>query len=277
MHQQDKITSLVVFFQLSGKHLRIATYFVFHASLITNKTRSITMSLFGSSPDESHAPALSSKSRNSLFDDEPSPAPGSKSSLFADDDDASGSPWAMPTPKKSGRGDLLKNLLPSSDVPDFYIDLFDRLVKGEDGAGGSISAAGITKVLSAGRLAADQQSRIMNIMTSGGKLQNLGRNEFNVLLALIGLAQEEEDITLDSVDERRRSHERHFYINVYLLTLRRPPKTKTTQPLPPNKRTSWDSRACRETSSTSSYTPRSSNTENCSTKCCPEERFNWLS
>src|SRR5689334_9402286 len=106
------------------------------------------MSLFGSSPDESPAPQLSSKSRNSLFDDEPSPAPVSKSSLFAYDDDASGSPWAMPTPKKAGRGDLIKNLLPSADVPDFYIDLFDSLVNGEDGVGGNISSAGVTKVLS---------------------------------------------------------------------------------------------------------------------------------
>ena len=164
------------------------------------------MSLFGSSPDEAPAP-ISSKSRNSLFDDEPSPAPGSKSSLFADDDDASGSPWAMPTPKKAGRGELIKNLLPSSDAPDFYIDLFDSLVKGEDGVGGNISAAGATKVLSAGKLGADEQSRIMNLMTFGGTLGNLGRNEFNVLLALIGLAQEHEDITLDGVDERRRSRE----------------------------------------------------------------------
>jgi sorting nexin-8 len=162
------------------------------------------MSLFGSSPDESHAPALSSKSRSSLFDDEPSPAAGSKSSLFADDDDASGSPWAMPTPKKGGRAELIKNLLPSSSVPDSYVELFDNLVT-EDGAGGNISAAGVTKLLSSAKLGADQQSRINNIISSGGQLRELSRNEFNVLIALIALAQEGEDVTLDSVDERRRS------------------------------------------------------------------------
>lgn len=163
------------------------------------------MSLFGSSPDESPAPV--SKSRNSLFDDDDdaqSPAAGTKSSLFADDDDASGSPWAMPTPKKAGRGDLIKKLLPSSDVPDFYVDLFDSLLE-EDGAGGNITTAGVTKVLSAAQLGADQQSRITSLLTSGGPLRDLSRNEFNVLLALVGLAQEDEDITLDSVDDRRRS------------------------------------------------------------------------
>lgn len=163
------------------------------------------MSLFGSSPDEVAPIASHSKSRNSLFDDEPSPVPGSKSSLFADDDAPGASPWGIPTPKKAARGELIKSLLPASDVPDFYIDTFDNLLKGDDNAEGKISAAGVAKVLSAGSLRADDQSRIMGIITSGGQLTELGRNEFNVLLALIALAQENEDITLDSVDERRRS------------------------------------------------------------------------
>ena len=164
------------------------------------------MSLFGSSPDEPSPAAINSKSRSSLFDDEPVPAPGSKSSLFADDDNTPGaSPWGMPTPKKAARGELIKSLLPASDVPDSYIDTFDDVLKGGDGSGGKISAAGVTKVLSAGKLGTDDQSRVTNIITSGGQLSDLGRNEFNVLLALIGLAQEHEEVTLDSVDERRRS------------------------------------------------------------------------
>ena len=164
------------------------------------------MSLFGSSPDEPSQAATNSKSRNSLFDDDSSPAPGSKSSLFANDNDTSdASPWNMPTPKKAARGELIKSLLPASDVPDSYIDTFDDVLKGGDGKGGKISVAGVTKVLTAGRLGADDQSRITNIITSGGQLSDLGRSEFNVLLALIGLAQEHEEITLDSVDERRRS------------------------------------------------------------------------
>jgi sorting nexin-8 len=33
----------------------------------------------------------------------------------------------------------------------------------------------------------------------------LGRGEFSVLLALVGLAQEGEDLTFDAVDDRRKS------------------------------------------------------------------------
>jgi sorting nexin-8 len=163
------------------------------------------MSLFGSSPDEPAPISSKSKSRNSLFNDEPSPAPGSKSSLFADDDAPGASPWGMPTPKKAARGDLVKSLLPASDVPDIYIDIFDSMLKGEDNVDGKISAAGVTKALSAGNLSAEDQRRITSALTAGARLSELSRNEFNVLLALIGLAQEHEDITLDSVDERRRS------------------------------------------------------------------------
>jgi sorting nexin-8 len=163
------------------------------------------MSLFGSSPEES-SPIKSSttKSRNTLFDDDESPAPASKSTLFADDD-AQGA-WGLPTPKKAARGELVKNLLDGAEVPDSYIDIFDSLLKNDTlSSGGKISYAGITSTLSAGKLAADSQSRIMSLVTSGGQLSELNRNEFNVLLALIGLAQENEDITLDGVDERRRS------------------------------------------------------------------------
>jgi sorting nexin-8 len=173
--------------------------------LINCASSPFNMSLFGTPPDESPAAAAAARSRLSLFDDEPSPAPGSKSSLFDDDSAPGSSPWGMPTPKKAQRGELIKTLLPASDVPDSYIDIFDNIVKEGDGFGGKISAAGVTKALSAGKLGADDQSRIVSLISSGGQLSDLGRNEFNVLLALIGLAQEHEDITLDSVDERRRS------------------------------------------------------------------------
>jgi sorting nexin-8 len=125
--------------------------------------------------------------------------------LFEDDTIPGTSPWGLPTPKKAPKADLIKNLLPSSDVPISYVDIFDSVLGAGDGVGGKISASGVTKVLSAARLGADDQSRIVNLLSSGGQLSDLSRNEFNVLLALIGLAQEHEDITLDSVDERRRS------------------------------------------------------------------------
>lgn len=157
------------------------------------------MSLFGTSPPEDLPTAV--KSRSSLFDDE-STAPGSKSSLFADDDVAGDSPWAMPAPKKAARGELIKKLLPASDVPESYVDIYDNVSR-EDGSAGGISANGVERVLKAAGLSASDKSSIQSVVSYGE--QDLGRNEFNVLLALIALAQENEDITLDSVDERRRS------------------------------------------------------------------------
>ncbi len=172
------------------------------------------MSLFGTSPDDTSAATIPPKSRISLFDDEPHPAPGSKSSLFDDNAAPGSSPWGIPTPKKAPSGELIKYLLPTSDVPESYIDIFDNVVKSGDGTGGKITAAGITRVLSAGKLSADDQSRIVNLISSGGQLSDITRNEFNVLLALIGLAQEHEEITLDSVDERRKS--RCFHLRILL-------------------------------------------------------------
>ncbi|TAQ84259.1 hypothetical protein B7494_g7416 [Chlorociboria aeruginascens] len=162
------------------------------------------MSLFGSSPDEPAPVAANSKSRNSLFDDDDvAEAPGSKSSLFAGDDDTPGSsPWGMPTLKKAVRGELIKSLLPATGVPDSYIDIFDNTLKDGNNVGGKISAEGVTKVLNAGNLRAEDRNRISSIIHPN---TDLGRNEFNVLLALIGLAQEHEDVTLDGVDERRRN------------------------------------------------------------------------
>ncbi len=51
----------------------------------------------------------------------------------------------------------------------------------------------------------------MGIIAPGGGEIALGRGEFSVLLALIGLAQEGDAISLDSVDERRRSTSLHRF------------------------------------------------------------------
>lgn len=157
------------------------------------------MSLFGDDDSVRAAVPVS----KSLFDDEPSSTPGSKSSLFADDDTGP-SPWGLPTPKKAGRQDLIKNLLPASDVPDSYIDVFDNILKDGDGSGGKINADGVMRVFKAGHISDSDQTRILDIVGPNGQ-RDLGRNEFNVLLALVGLLQEKEDATLDGVDERRKS------------------------------------------------------------------------
>ncbi|KAK3334304.1 sorting nexin mvp-1 [Neurospora tetraspora] len=184
------------------------------------------MSLFGSSPPDDSAALNSAKiansSRSTLFDNE-APTTRSGSALFADDDDDS--PWDMPTPRKQrSRADLIRNLLPSGDVPESYIETFDAVARTENSGStnGRITAGGVARTLAAAKLGADDQARIMGIIAptgaggSGGDGANgeeanssaagldLGRNEFNVLLALIGLVQEGEVASLDGVDERRR-------------------------------------------------------------------------
>ncbi|UPL04027.1 hypothetical protein LCI18_014961 [Fusarium solani-melongenae] len=166
------------------------------------------MSLFGTSPTDDN-PALGSSSGPTrggsagLFDDDV-PSRPSSNSLFADDDVPHGSPWGMPSPRKpQSRADLIRNLLPASDVPDTYIETFDTVVR-EDGTNGRVTAGGIAKLFATARLGADAQARIMSLVAPGGGDVTLDRNEFNVLLALVGLAQEGEVISLDGVDERRR-------------------------------------------------------------------------
>ncbi|KAK5059815.1 hypothetical protein LTR84_009698 [Exophiala bonariae] len=193
------------------------------------------MSLFGSSPTET-AP-LNSKS---LFGDEPA-RPATNSSLFADD--AGESPWSMPTPKKSARQNLVKNLLPATDVPDSYVDAFDTVLKANDRTGVGIGLAGVKSVLESSGLSEQEQHKIFNFIIPGGQesANGVGRSEFNVLLALIGLGQEGEDITLDSVDDRRRKlpQPRIAYIDRLQSSIPPPkgPSPERTKPTPakPNK------------------------------------------
>ena len=166
------------------------------------------MSLFGSSPDDSSLPSRSQPQSKSLFEDGPTPGTTSNASLFADEDDGSGpSPWALPTPKKAGRGELVKTLLPASAVPESYIDMFDTVLESGDRLGSGISLTGVKKIMEDSGLNAAEQTRVLNLVIPGGKegAVGLGRSEFNVLLALIGLSQEDEEATLDGVDERRKS------------------------------------------------------------------------
>jgi sorting nexin-8 len=152
------------------------------------------MSLFGEFPDDPPA----TRSKSSLFDDDrPSTHGRSTSNLFADDDlgDHS-SPWGMPTPKKAGRAQLIRTLLPAGDVPEEYIDVYDRAVA--DGQGVSVE-----RVLREAGVGGEARERIEGIF--GGMKGELERGECNVLCALVGLAQEGEEVSLDGVDERRRS------------------------------------------------------------------------
>lgn len=172
------------------------------------------MSLFGSSPTEDKAPSTPVRNNrgSGLFDDDDQPRSHKKtnslsSGLFADDagqDETS--PWDMPTPRKQqSRAELIRRLLPASDAPESYLDVFES-VSHEDGHNGRIPAAGIAKLFAMARLDADAQASIMGIVAPGAASDvSLGQNEFNVLLALVGLAQEGDIVSLDGVDERKRS------------------------------------------------------------------------
>ena len=161
------------------------------------------MSLFGSSPPDE--PTREGKSQ-SLFDNDHTTG-AANPSIFDDGDGSGPSPWEMPTPKKSAKGDMVKTLLPSTAVPESYVDAFDIMHESGYAAGPSaITMAGARKLFEGSGVDAEEQGKIINIVTGrqeppGG----LGRNEFNVLVALVGLAQEQEEATLDGVDERRRS------------------------------------------------------------------------
>jgi sorting nexin-8 len=157
------------------------------------------MSLFG----DDDLPARPKQS--TLFDDGPN---ATSSSLFTDDLDHTSSPWGLPTSKKAARGTLVKTLLAGANIPDSYIDAYDALIAtGETSGTGLVSVEGVKRVLGNSGLGKEEEGRILEIVLQhGGKDgEGLGRGEFNVLMALVGLAQKGEDVTLDSVDDHRRS------------------------------------------------------------------------
>ncbi|GIZ46415.1 hypothetical protein CKM354_000954100 [Cercospora kikuchii] len=159
------------------------------------------MSLFGDDTDGPTRP------KSSLFDDEPATpskkktAAAASSSIFADNaaDDADDTPWGF-TPRRNagGRGSVVRSLLADVDVPDLYIDAFDELQ-----TGGHVSSEAAKQLLHDCPVPDADRDSIWNIVSSNGETSRLGRGEFNVLLALIGLAQEGEELGLDAVDERR--------------------------------------------------------------------------
>lgn len=161
------------------------------------------MSLFGdddSQPSRT-ANASSTNNKSSLFDDGPgTPSKPTSSSIFADsgaeDQNQDDSPWGFtPSKKKGTGGSLVKNLLADSDVPESYIDAFDALQQG-----GSVSRAECEGLVRDCGIDSADREKILQIVGAGEKL---GRGEFNVLVALVGLAKEGEELGLDAVDERR--------------------------------------------------------------------------
>jgi sorting nexin-8 len=157
------------------------------------------MSLFGDDNTSGSRP------KASLFDDDNTQKPDrpSTSSMFADSssvaDNDTNSPWGF-TPKKSaGRGNPVKTLLANADVPDLYIDTFDAAAQGNS----RVDAQHCRQLLRESRVSPADQSQIWKIVSGGADIAAFERGEFNVLLALIGLAQEGEELGLDAVDDRR--------------------------------------------------------------------------
>ena len=115
--------------------------------------------------------------------------------MFADSTANDSADWGFtPSKKGGGRGSLVKSLLADADVPDFYIDTFDTLQ-----TAASIKREDCYRLLKDSAISAADQSKIWSIVSGGGDSQQLGRNEFNVFLALIGLAKEGEELGLDAV------------------------------------------------------------------------------
>ena len=171
------------------------------------------MSLFGDdvANGDQHAPARSQPGGKSLFDDVSSstsarPKAHSNTSLFADDNAAEGdSPWSLPTPKKAARSEMVRNLLPPGAVPDSYVDAFDAILGSGERSGANVGNAGVRKLLDSCELGSAERTRLVGLVAPDGAAGGLERGAFNVLLALIGLAQEGEEASLDGVDERRKS------------------------------------------------------------------------
>lgn len=165
------------------------------------------MSLFGSSPDDSSLGNSGQRSKASLFADEP--APNTSSSLFADEGSGSSLWTNTKANKRASRHELVKSLLPGTDVPDSYVDAYDRVLDVGERVGAGVGLTPVREILSRSGLSATDQERILNLVVSwesdGSGNIGVGRGEFNVLLALVGLAQEGEELTLDAVDDRRKS------------------------------------------------------------------------
>ncbi|RCI16008.1 hypothetical protein L249_2506 [Ophiocordyceps polyrhachis-furcata BCC 54312] len=160
------------------------------------------MSLFGSSPDA----ASKTPSRGQVKAGPEEGAEADDNGLFGGGDS---SPWGLPVPRKQQtRADMIRKLLPSSEVPDSYAEVFTTVLRDDDdddgdgGGDGRVSSAGIAKLFAAARLQPETQARVMSLLAAGDGA-SLDSGEFYVLLALIGLAQEGEVISLDGVDERR--------------------------------------------------------------------------
>ncbi|KAL7272015.1 Sorting nexin mvp1 [Rhizina undulata] len=157
------------------------------------------MSLFGESPP-------GSRDRNSLFAEFMSPADAASNSLFDDGADA-WSTGAFPSPRQPGSRnpeDIIKALITTenANVPEEYVHIYDILLN-RYGLDGGVSAEGVRAVLEEAMVESTIRKRILEVVVRGR--DKVWREEVNVLLAMVGLAQEGDDVSIDGVDDRRKN------------------------------------------------------------------------
>lgn len=108
-------------------------------------------------------------------------------------------------PRRGADSDITKTLLTpeNASIPEEYVDYYDALLA-QYAAPNGISVEGVGKILLEAGVDSTARERIWGVIMRGGK-ESVGRDEVNVLLAMIGLAQEGDEISIDGVDYRRRS------------------------------------------------------------------------
>lgn len=116
--------------------------------------------------------------------------------LFGDDNT---DPW-LPSRQTQLRATKISALLDDQDLPIEYLDLYNTVVDGNN-----LSLTRFRHVLVSSGITNHEIETIVSIVLSknDGASSGVSRAEFNVACALIGLAQEHEEISIDMVDDRK--------------------------------------------------------------------------
>ncbi|ODQ55147.1 hypothetical protein SAICODRAFT_17546 [Saitoella complicata NRRL Y-17804] len=132
---------------------------------------------------------------SALFgDDDGHRAPSSLFGSSADEHD----PWGLPVPKSRKRRHV-GSLLDGVTLPDIYEQAY---VAANPRPSGILPLSSLRTILDSSHLAPHVLNKLLTlVLPDDGEI---GRGEFVVAMALVGLAQEGEDVTLDGVHERRK-------------------------------------------------------------------------
>ncbi|KAI5807150.1 hypothetical protein EDC01DRAFT_638322 [Geopyxis carbonaria] len=153
------------------------------------------MSLFGESPPPAaralFSPTFSNDGSPSIFDD--------------DNHDNGSAAWSGSPPRN--RNDPTQSLLSPSNaaIPPAYHSIFSNIVSVIGGDGTDVSAARAYALVcdeAQPELSAEARERVFTIMNISGKT-SLSKIEVWFLIALVGVAQQDDEINIDAVDDRR--------------------------------------------------------------------------